>query len=80
MEEKKISALPGDIYTLWRSMLINMGIQESICFQNIDSSLHRCRQAIKRYYQRMQEGKLPYRRFTTSTDRRNHSYTITRIE
>lgn len=80
MEEKKISALPGDIYTIWRSMLINMGINESICFQNIDSSLHRCRQAIKRYYKRMQEGKLPYRRFTTSSDRRDHSYTITRIE
>lgn len=80
MEKKKFSALPGDMYITWQSLLKSMDINEPICFQNIDSSLHNARQAIKRYYKRMQEGKLPHRRFTTSINRRNHSYTITRIE
>lgn len=79
MEEKKLSTLPGDMYTTWQSMLKNMDINEMIHFHNIDSSLYNARQAIKRYYKRMQEGKLPHRRFTTSINRRDHSYSITRI-
>lgn len=80
MEEKKISTLPGDMFTTWQGMLKNMDLNEAIHFPNIDNSLYNARQAIKRYYQRMQSGNLPYRRFTTAMDRRDHSYTITRIE
>ncbi len=80
MEEKKISTLPGDMFTTWQGMLKSMNLNEAINFQNIDNSLNNARQAIKRYYKRMQSGDLPYRRFATVMDRRDHSYTITRIE
>ncbi|MDE5963382.1 MAG: hypothetical protein K2G58_05090, partial [Alistipes sp.] len=80
MEVKKISALPGEISPTWQTMLKNMGVNEALHFRNVDSSLCNARAAISRYYQRMQIGKLPYRRFTAIMNRCDHSFTITRIE
>ncbi len=79
MEQKVIYAvLPYS--TNWRLILKDMEINESKHFQNLNNSLYNARCAIKRYYEKARNGKLPYRRFCTATNRADQSFSITRIE
>lgn len=64
----------------WQSLLEQMEIGESHSFHNIDNTVIRGRQAIKRYYLKAQKEGLTPRKFKTTTDEESHTFTITRLE
>lgn len=76
--DKKIALT--NIPTGWQSLLKRMEIGESHSFHNIDNTIIRGRQAIKRYYAKVQKGEVAPKKFKTITDEESHTFTITRIE
>lgn len=62
----------------WVAFLMNMECNVPVHFYNIDNTANNGRQAIKRYYKKVRENKLPPRRFSTETSAIRHSFTIIR--
>lgn len=77
---EKITFSPTPSATTWEAFLAAMSLKAPEHFKNIDNTAQNGRQAIKRYYKKMQKGELPYRLFSTKTSKIDHSFTIIREE
>lgn len=77
MDEKiALTSIPSG----WQSLLEQMEIGESHSFLNVDNTVIRGRQAIKRYYLKAQKEGQTLRRFKTTTNEVSHTFTITRLK
>ncbi len=77
---EKITYQPTPSSSSWENILLNLQLNIPTHFYNIDNTAQNGRQAIKRYYKKMEDNKLPHRRFSTGTSKVYHSFIITRIE
>lgn len=76
--DEKIAFTPTPNSFTWETFLATMTLDNPEHFENIDNTAQNGRQAIKRYYRKMRQGRLPYRLFSTKTSKANHSFTVTR--
>ncbi|WP_298034468.1 hypothetical protein [uncultured Alistipes sp.] len=72
---KKVAFINIPTSAGWMPFLKNLKCNEPVHFHNIDNTAANGRQAIKRFLK-----KWPDYRFSTKTNKENHSFTIIRLE